>query len=85
MRAALWMVALAATWAAFPASAQLGADAKRTYEDFQRLGPHRVFMLAPDGKTDALANAPGADPAGAVDGALKRWAPSQLEMREGYF
>ncbi|MEI6204959.1 MAG: hypothetical protein WCP68_23680, partial [Enhydrobacter sp.] len=66
MRAALWMVALAATWVASPASAQLGADAQRAYEDFQRLGPHRVFMLAPNGKGYLWAGAAGADPSGAI-------------------
>ena len=65
------MVALAATWAASPASAQLGADAQRTYEDFQRLGPHRVFMLGADGKGYLWAGASGADPAGAIERGLK--------------
>ncbi len=75
MRAALWMVALAATWVttwvASPASAQLGADAQRAYEDFQRLGPHRVFMLAPNGKGYLWAGAAGADPSGAIERGLK--------------
>ena len=65
------MVALAAALAASPASAQLGADAQRTYEDFQRLGPHRVFMLAPDGKGYPWAGASGADPSGAIERGLK--------------
>ena len=71
MRAALWMVALAAAWAASPASAQLGADAQRAYEDFQRLGPHRVFMLGADGKGYSWAGANGADPTSAVERGLK--------------
>jgi len=63
--------ALAAASAASPASAQLGADAQRAYEDFQRLGPHRVFMLAPNGKGYLWAGAPGVDPGGAVERGLK--------------
>jgi pimeloyl-ACP methyl ester carboxylesterase len=65
------LVALATTWAASPTSAQLGADAQRAYEDFQRLGPHRVFMLGADGKGYSWAGANGADPAGAVERGLK--------------
>jgi pimeloyl-ACP methyl ester carboxylesterase len=65
------MAALAATWAASPASAQLGADAQQAYEDFQRLGPHRVFMLGADGKGYSWAGANGADPASAVERGLK--------------
>ena len=65
------MVALAAALAASPASAQLGADAQRAYEAYQLLAPHRAFLVAPDGKTDAWSNAPGADPTGAVDSGLK--------------
>lgn len=63
--------ALAAASAVSPASAQLGADAQRPYEDFQRLGPHRVFMLAPNGKGYLWAGAQGADPGGAVERGLK--------------
>jgi len=63
--------ALGATLAASPASAQLGADAQRTYEDFQRLGPHRVFMLGPDGNGYLWAGASGADPSSAVERGLK--------------
>jgi pimeloyl-ACP methyl ester carboxylesterase len=57
---------------AFPSSAQLNADAQRAYQAYQLLGPHRAFAVAPDGKTDAWADASGADPSGAVDGVLKR-------------
>ncbi|MBS0538971.1 MAG: hypothetical protein JSR47_09465 [Proteobacteria bacterium] len=63
--------ALAAASVASPASAQLRADAQRTYEDFQRLAPHRVFMLAPDGKGYLWAGASGVDPSGAVERGLK--------------
>ena len=66
------MALFAATLAAAsPASAQLGADAQRTYEDFQRLGPHRAFMLALDGKGYLSAGVSGADPSGAVERGLK--------------
>jgi pimeloyl-ACP methyl ester carboxylesterase len=58
-------------WTATPASAQLSADAQRAYEDFQRLGPHRVFMLGADGKGYSWAGDSGADPAGAVERGLK--------------
>lgn len=63
--------ALGATLAASPASAQLGADAQRTYEDFQRLGPHRVFTLGPDGKGYLWAGVSSADPGAAVERGLK--------------
>ena len=62
---------LAATLAASPASAQLGADAQRAYEDFKGLGPHRAFMLGADGKGYSWAGVNGADPAGAVERGLK--------------
>jgi pimeloyl-ACP methyl ester carboxylesterase len=71
MRAALWVVAFAAAWAASPASAQLGADAQRTYDDFQHLAPHRAFTLAADGKGYLWAGSAGADPSGAIERGLK--------------
>jgi dienelactone hydrolase len=55
-----------------PSSAQLNADAQRSFQAYQLLGPHRAFAVAPDGKTDSWADASGADPSGAVDGVLKR-------------
>ena len=70
--AAVWRaMAVAVALAAAPASAQLGADAQKTYDDYQRLGPHRAFALAADGKGYSWAGSSGADPARAVDGALK--------------
>ena len=63
--------ALGATLAASPASAQLGADAQRAYEAFQRLGPHRVFMFGADGNAYSWVGASGADPGGAVERGLK--------------
>ena len=67
-RAALFAATLAAT---FPASAQLSADAQRVYNDFQRLGPHRAFSLAADGKGYFWAGAAGADPSAAIERGLK--------------
>jgi hypothetical protein len=63
--------ALAVALAGAPASAQLGADAQKTYDDFQRLGPHRAYALAADGKGYLWAGASGADPGRAVEGVLK--------------
>jgi surface antigen len=57
---------------AWPAWAQLNADAQRAYQAYQLLGPHRAFAVATNGKTDAWADADGADPGSAVDGVLKR-------------
>lgn len=79
MRQAVLAAALAVALAVPPASAQLGADAQRplgaeaqrTYEDFQRLGPHRVFMLGADGRGHLWAGAAGADPGRAVERGLK--------------
>ena len=69
---AIWLAAaVAAASAASPATAQLGADAQRSYEDFQRLGPHRVFMLGADGKGYLWAGASGANPGGALERGLK--------------
>jgi pimeloyl-ACP methyl ester carboxylesterase len=63
--------AVVAAWMASPALAQLSADAQKTYADFQRLGPHRVFMLAPNGRGYLWAGAAGADPSGAIERGLK--------------
>ncbi len=69
---AIWpAAALAAVIATSPASAQLSAEAQRSYEAYQLLAPHRVFMLGADGKGYAWSGAPGVDPAGAVERGLK--------------
>jgi pimeloyl-ACP methyl ester carboxylesterase len=69
---AMWLAAaLAAASVSSPAMAQLSADAKTAYDDFQRLAPHRVFMLAANGKGYLWAGAPGADPGSAVESGLK--------------
>lgn len=64
-------MALAIALAASPASAQLGADAQRTYDDYQRLPPYRAMALGPDGKANVWAGASGADPTRAVEQAMK--------------
>jgi pimeloyl-ACP methyl ester carboxylesterase len=64
-------MALAIALAAAPASAQLGADAQKTYDDFQRLAPHRAFATAADGTGYLWAGAGGADPGSAVARVLK--------------
>ena len=70
-RLARWLAALAVTFAAAPASAQLGADAQKSYDDFQRLAPHRAFAIAADGKGYPWAGASGADPGSAAASVLK--------------
>ena len=45
-----WLAAALAAVFASPAAAQLGADAQKVWADYERLGPHKVFMLAPDRK-----------------------------------
>ncbi len=62
---------MAVVLAACPASAQLGADAQKTYDDFQRLGPHRALAVAADGKAYLWAGSSGADPQRAVDSVSK--------------
>ncbi len=52
----------------------LSAEAARTYDDFQNLGPHRAFAIAADGKGYLWAGSGGTDPAGAVASVLKSCA-----------
>jgi pimeloyl-ACP methyl ester carboxylesterase len=63
--------AIAVAIAATSAWAQLGADAQRFYEAYQLLAPHRVFMLAADGKAYTWSGSSGADPSAAVERGLK--------------
>ena len=56
---------------AAPALAQLSPDAKKLWNDYEKLGPHKVFMLAPGGKAHTWSGASGADPGGAVERGLK--------------
>jgi hypothetical protein len=72
MRTVAWpAAALAVVLAASPASAQLGADAQRNYDDFQRRAPHRAIAIGPDGKANFWAGAAGADRSRAVEPATK--------------
>lgn len=66
-----WLAAALAVAFATPVAAQLGADARKTYLDFEHLAPQRVFMLAPNGRGYSWTGAPGADPAGAIERGLK--------------
>ncbi len=70
-KAAGLAAAFAVALLAGPAAAQLSADAQKTYSDFRNLAPHRVFMLAPNGRGYSWAGAPGADPSGAIERGLK--------------
>src|SRR5262245_17017741 len=70
------VVALLATVAgiaaAQPAGTPLNAEAASSFSDFQNYGPHRAFVVGPDGKANWWAGAGGPDPGGAVASALKR-------------
>jgi len=71
-RLASLATAFAVATTAVPALAQLSANAQRSYEAYQLLGPHRAFATAADGCAFDWAGAPGADPGNAADGVLKR-------------
>lgn len=66
-----WAAALVVAFATMPASAQLSADAQKSYADFDRLAPHRAFALAANGRGFLWAGASGADPGSAVTSVLK--------------
>ncbi|MFI4999157.1 MAG: hypothetical protein ACHQK9_04695 [Reyranellales bacterium] len=70
-KAARLAAALAVALAAWPAAAQLSAEAQRIYADFQRLAPHRAMALAADGKAYSWAGSSGTDPAHAIESVLK--------------
>lgn len=53
------------------AQAQLSPDAKKAWADYERLAPHKVFMLAPNGKAYFWTGATGEDPKAAVENGLK--------------
>ncbi|HTR83019.1 MAG TPA: hypothetical protein VMI56_00975 [Reyranella sp.] len=62
--------ALAVAVAAGPASAQLSANARKAFESYQLLAPHRAFFVGGDnGYT--WSGAAGADPAAAIEGGRK--------------
>jgi pimeloyl-ACP methyl ester carboxylesterase len=66
------LLAHAGGTAAQPASPPLNAEAARSFADFQNFGPHRAFVVGPDGKASWHAGAGGADPGGAAVSAMKR-------------
>lgn len=49
-----------------------GDEAARSLSDFQNFGPHRAFVVAPDGRPSWWAGAGGPDPGATVAAALKR-------------
>lgn len=68
------LAALVAMLAVTPAAAQLGQEAQRSFDDYRNFSPHRAFVVAADGKANWWAGTSGADPAAAVERALKRCA-----------
>ena len=54
------------------AAPPLNAEATKSFADFQNFGPHRAFVIAPDGKAAWWAGVSGADPGGAVASAMRR-------------
>jgi len=65
------LIGLAFALATHPAAAQLGADAQRDFTEYENFAPHRAFVVSQDGRATWWAGARGADPAGAVERALK--------------
>jgi pimeloyl-ACP methyl ester carboxylesterase len=55
-----------------PAAPPLNAEATKSFADFQNFGPHRAFVIGPDGKATWWAGASGPDPGGAVATAMRR-------------
>jgi pimeloyl-ACP methyl ester carboxylesterase len=62
----------AATAAAQSAVPALNAEAARSFAVFQDYGPHRAFVVSPEGKATWQAGGGGPDPGRVVDIALKR-------------
>jgi pimeloyl-ACP methyl ester carboxylesterase len=54
------------------AAPPLNAEATKSFADFQNFGPHRAFVIGPDGKATWWAGASGPDPGGAVASAMRR-------------
>ncbi|NQW55031.1 MAG: alpha/beta hydrolase [Rhodospirillales bacterium] len=48
------------------------SDAARLLSDFQNFGPHRAFVVSPDGRASWWAGVSGPDPGPAIASALKR-------------
>ncbi|WP_428685985.1 hypothetical protein [Reyranella sp.] len=55
-----------------PGQAPSASDAARLLADFQNFGPHRAFVVSPDGRASWWAGVSGPDPAPAITSALKR-------------
>src|SRR5258707_12500294 len=55
-----------------PAAPPLNAEATKSFADFQNFGPHRAFVIGPDGKATWWAGGSGPDPGGAVAAAMRR-------------
>lgn len=56
------------------AAPPLNSAAARSFADFQNFGPHRAFVLSPQGKPIWWAGTGGPDPGGVIAMALKRCA-----------
>jgi len=82
------VAAAALAWAGSVATAEaqpakpLNAEAARSFADFQNFGPHRAFVVSPEGKPYWWAGSGGADPGGAVSSALKRCADQAKQTCE---
>jgi pimeloyl-ACP methyl ester carboxylesterase len=61
------------------AAPPLNSAAARSFADFQNFGPHRAFVLSPQGKPMWWAGAAGPDPGGVIAAALKRCADQAKE------
>jgi pimeloyl-ACP methyl ester carboxylesterase len=68
------VAALIASLFAASAWAQLNPSAEHEFERFERLPPHRAFVVAGDGRVYYWSRVSGADPANAVADALKSCA-----------
>ena len=66
--AALWLALGPSAWA----QAKLNEEAARSFNDFQNFGPHRAFIVGPDGKPTWQAGGGGSDPGRVIDIAMKR-------------
>lgn len=60
------------TVAAQSSAPPLNAEAAKSFADFQNFGPHRAFVVGPDGKASWWAGVGGADPGNAVASAMRR-------------
>jgi hypothetical protein len=67
-----WLAtAVVAGFSSAPGWAQLSDSAQREYEKYQKLPPHRAFVVAGDGRVYYRSHASGPDPGPAVQGALR--------------